>query len=197
MATKPTAPASRAAQHQPHWDALVHRLAAADKAIMELRANPEKHEAMCDRISEEHGAAIEALLLTPAPHCGGLRKKLELILELDEQDEPILFTREQAAAILDDFDRMAAMRTRHATPAQPVNHERAASRIQELATQAIHVQAAAEGVLHDDGNAPEAALALLPLAARLVAEIAAIAETIEAGRPLVEKVASRLVGRPH
>lgn len=116
---------------------------------------------------------------------------------MDEQDEPILFTREQAAAILDDFDRMAAMRTRHATPAQPVNHERAASRIQELATQAIHVQAAAEGVLHDDGNAPEAAVALLPLAARLVAEIAAIAEAIEAGGELVEIAPAMLAERLH
>lgn len=173
------------------WGSAIGRMAAAEER-MEALNGPASHDAQeCYDAGEEYGKAVAALLSCPAPDADALRAKLELLLTYEEEDGPLLASPDDRAAVLADFDRITA------STAQPVNHERAASRIQELAIQAIHVQAAAEGVLHDDGNAPEAALALLPLAARLVAEIAAIAETIEAGAELVDMAAPRLAAQLH
>lgn len=173
------------------WATAIGRLAAAEER-MEALNGPASHDAQeCYDAGEEYGEAVAALLSCPAPDADAFRAKLELLLTYEEEDGPLLASPDDRAAVLADFDRITA------STAQPVNHERAASRIQELATQAIHVQAAAEGVLHDDGNAPEAAVALLPLAARLVAEIAAIAEAIEAGGELVEIAPAMLAERLH
>lgn len=173
------------------WGSAIGRLAAAEERMEALNGPGLPSNSEMDAAGNEYGEAVAALLRCPAPDADALRAKLELLLVYEEDDGPLLASPDDRAAVLADFDRIAA------SPAQPVNHERAASRIQELAIQAAHVQAAAEGVLHDDGNAPEAALALLPLAARLVAEIAAIAQAIEGGREPVDMAAPRLAMQLH
>ena len=170
------------------WGAAVRRLAAAEERMEALNGPGLPSNSEMDAAGTEYGEAVAALLRCPAPDADALRAKLELLLVYEDEDGPLMASPEDRAAVLADIGRITA---------KPANHERAASLIQELAAQAIHVQAAAQAALHDDGNVPEAALALLPLAARLVAEIAAIAEAVEGGRELVEIAPSMLAERLH
>lgn len=173
------------------WATAIGRMAAAEARMEALNGPSLPSNAEMDAAGTDYGEAVSALLSCPAPDADALRAKLELLLTYEEEDGPLLASPDDRAAVLADFDRIAS------TGPQPVDHEPAAGKIQELALQAGHAQASAMQALHDAGDAPEAALALGALVARLIGEMAEVASKIEAGRPLVEKVASRLVGRPH
>lgn len=169
------------------WGSAIGRMAAAEER-MEALNGPTSHDAQeCYDAGEEYGQAVAALLSCPAPDADALRAQLKLLLTYEEEDGPLLASPDDRAAVLADFDRIAS------TGPQPVDHEPAAGKIQELALQAGHAQAAAMQALHDAGDAPEAAMALGALVARLIGEMAEVASKIEAGRPLVEKAPARLV----
>lgn len=191
MHTKTTANTIPARQARMNWITASAKFAAAEKRMEALNGPADASADESYAAGEEWSDALDSMLRTRAPNAAALREKLALLLLHDEDDGPLLLSDAVRAAVMEDFDRIAG------TAPQPVNHEPSASRIQELAMQAGHAQAAAMQALHDAGDAPEAALALGALVARLIGEMAEVASKIEAGRPLVEKVASRLVGRPH
>lgn len=190
MDTNAPANTAPAGQEKTNWIAASARFSAAEVRMNALNGSAPSDEEM-DATGDEWSKALHSLLQTRAPDAAALREKLTLVLLHDEEDGPLLLPHADRATILADFDRIAG-----AAP-QPVDHEPAAGKIQELALQAGHAQAAAMQALHDAGDAPEAALALGALVARLIGEMAEVASKIEAGRPLVEKAPSRLVGRPH
>lgn len=173
------------------WADATRRLAEADARMQRLNGPDVPSNDEMDDAGEQYSAAIFGLLRCPAPDGDALKHKLRLLLTKDDTDQPLEFHPADREAILADFDRIAG------TAPQPVDHEPAAGKIQELALQAGHAQAAAMQALHDAGDAPEAALALGALVARLLGEIAEVAEAIEAGRPLVEKAPSMLARRPN
>lgn len=174
------------AQWPAQWGAASARFAAAEKRMEALNGSAPSNQEM-NATGDEWSEALHSLLQTRAPDAAALREKLALVLLHDEDDGPLILPYADRATILADFDRIAG------TAPQPVDHEPAASKIQELALQAGHAQAAAMQALHDAGDAPEAALALGALVARLIGEIAEVASKIEAGQPLVEKAPARLV----
>lgn len=186
MIEQPSANTVPAQQAKMNWIAASAQFAAAEVRMNALNGSAPSDEEM-DATGDEWSKALHSLLQTRAPDAAALREKLTLVLLHDEEDGPLLLPHADRATILADFDRIAG------TAPQPVDHEPAAGKIQELALQAGHAQAAAMQALHDAGDAPEAALALGALVARLLGEIAEVAMKIEAGRPLVEKAPARLV----
>lgn len=190
MIEQPSANTVPAQQAKMNWIAASAQFAAAEVRMNALNGSAPSNEEM-DATGDQWSKALHSLLQTRAPDAAALREKLTLVLLHDEEDGPLLLPHADRATILADFDRIAG------TAPQPVDHEPAAGKIQELALQAGHAQAAAMQALLDAGDAPEAALALGALVARLIGEIACIAETIEAGAQSVEKAPPMLASRSH
>lgn len=189
MDTKTTANTSRSAQAKQAWISASARYAAADKRVMALNGI-EHSDIEMNKAVYIWGDALRSLLQTRAPDAAALREKLALLLSYDEEDGPILVPNAERAAVLEDFDRIAG------TAPQPVNSGPAVSRLQALALQAHHTQAATLSALYDADTAPEAATALAQVTMRLIGEIAEVAEAIEAAES-VEKAPTMLAGSKH